>query len=303
MRVIDFFAGAGGSSIGAHLAGAQTLVALNHWPIAAATLRQNFPGLDVREQDITRVRELPEADGLLFSPECRWHTQAQGARRQDPRHKVTAERSRTTAWQVVRWVRRLRPRWFIVENVPAFTSWPLFNSWRSKLEGLGYNHAAGVLEACAFGVPQTRPRWFGLFHRDRLPALPVGTAPFRTVREAIDFSLPAQPIEGRARPLCAAQMARIAQGRAAGLTQFLTLYYKSGPQFQSLDRPCRTITTLDRFGLVDGDRYRILQPSELLAIMGFPASYRLAGNRREQVKQLGNAVSPPVMRELVRACA
>ncbi len=302
MRVIDFFAGAGGSSLGAHQAGARTVVALNHWPVAVATLRANFPGVDVRNQDITRVRELPDAEGLLFSPECRWHTEAQGARRIDPRHQVEAARSRATAWQVVRWVKRLKPRWFVVENVPAFERWPLYARWKKHLEGEGYNLTTGLLNSANFGVPQARVRWFAVGHRDRQPALPVGTAPTRTVREAIDWTIRGTPIEGRRRPLCAAQLARITQGRAAGLSQFLTVYYKGGPQFQSLDRPCRTVTCLDRFGLVDGDRFRMLQPHELQEIMGFPPGYRLTGNRRDKIKQLGNAVPPPVMRHLVAAC-
>lgn len=33
--------------------------------------------------------------------------------------------------------------------------------------------------------------------------------------------------------------------------------------------------------------------------MAFPADYRVLGNKREQVRQLGNAVTPPVMQMLV----
>jgi DNA (cytosine-5)-methyltransferase 1 len=57
---------------------------------------------------------------------------------------------------------------------------------------------------------------------------------------------------------------------------------------------------VDRFGLVTSDdRFRMLQPSELRRIMGFPVDYHLAGTRRDQVKLLGNAVCPPVMQAIV----
>lgn len=45
--------------------------------------------------------------------------------------------------------------------------------------------------------------------------------------------------------------------------------------------------------------FRMLQPHEIGAAMAFPRSYTVLGNQREQVKQYGNAVTPPVMRMLV----
>jgi DNA (cytosine-5)-methyltransferase 1 len=37
--------------------------------------------------------------------------------------------------------------------------------------------------------------------------------------------------------------------------------------------------------------FRMLQPHELAAAMGFPADYQFAGNREQKVRQIGNAVS------------
>jgi DNA (cytosine-5)-methyltransferase 1 len=36
--------------------------------------------------------------------------------------------------------------------------------------------------------------------------------------------------------------------------------------------------------------------------MAFPTDYIVLGNQGDQVKQYGNAVTPPVMRELVARC-
>lgn len=297
MTVLDFFAGAGGSSLGAEAAGCRVLCAVNHWRRAVETLRANRPGLEVREETLTRVHHLPEAEGLMFSPECTAHSHAQGSRRVDP----AAERSRTSAWQVIRWLRRLRPRWFVVENVREFTLWERFPLWRRHLLSLGYHTSEAVLDSSRFGVPQARRRWFTAGHRERLVRLPDGNgAPTRTVRGCLDWSLPAEPIHGRRRPLVPRRMEAIAALRAAGHREGLVVYYGSGPQWMHLDRPCRTVPTVDRFGLVTADdRFRMLQPSELRRIMGFPAGYHLAGTRRDQVKLLGNAVCPPVMTAIV----
>ena len=45
--------------------------------------------------------------------------------------------------------------------------------------------------------------------------------------------------------------------------------------------------------------FRMLQPHEIQAAMAFPTEYRVLGNKRDQVRQLGNAVTPPVMQMLV----
>lgn len=49
-------------------------------------------------------------------------------------------------------------------------------------------------------------------------------------------------------------------------------------------------------GAVEDCGFRMLQPHEIGAGMAFPQSYIVTGNKRERVKQYGNAVTPPVMR-------
>ena len=39
----------------------------------------------------------------------------------------------------------------------------------------------------------------------------------------------------------------------------------------------------------------MLQPHEIQAAMAFPVEYKVLGTKREQVRQLGNAVTPPAM--------
>src|SRR5690606_8964966 len=131
----------------------------------------------------------------------------------------------STAWAVVRWVEALSPKWWVVENVPEFRRWPRWAEWWTALGSLGYYTTEGVLDASRFGVPQSRRRWFAAGHRSRLVALPVGRAPERTVRGCLDLDLPGRPIAGRRPPLAASTVARIEAGRAAGLTEFLVVYY------------------------------------------------------------------------------
>jgi DNA (cytosine-5)-methyltransferase 1 len=87
---------------------------------------------------------------------------------------------------------------------------------------------------------------------------------------------------------------------------FLIVYYGSDGAggWQSLDRPLRTLTTLDRFGLVTWNgrepMLRMLQVEELRRAMGFPRAYRFdRGTRRDKIKMIGNGVCPPVMNGII----
>lgn len=79
--------------------------------------------------------------------------------------------------------------------------------------------------------------------------------------------------------------------------------------------PMRTITTAGHQSLltpgdieaakaqVDDVLFRMLEPSECKRAMAFPAEYVILGNRREQTRMAGNAVTPPAARDLVAAVA
>nr|WP_139809252.1 DNA cytosine methyltransferase [Mycobacterium avium] len=76
--------------------------------------------------------------------------------------------------------------------------------------------------------------------------------------------------------------------------------------------PIRTVTTTGHQSLLTAERptinlddvlFRMLEPREIAAAMDFPASYIILGNRREQVRQAGNAVTPPAARDLVGVVA
>ena len=89
-------------------------------------------------------------------------------------------------------------------------------------------------------------------------------------------------------------------------------FYGNEKGAKSINDPIDTIPTKDRFGLVRGwiveiekekyildIRFRMLQPHELAAGMGFPPEYKFAGNKSEKIKQIGNAVSPKLSEALI----
>jgi DNA (cytosine-5)-methyltransferase 1 len=86
----------------------------------------------------------------------------------------------------------------------------------------------------------------------------------------------------------------------------LVPYYNTGVA-RPVNEPAGTVTTKDRTALVsasvavDDCTFRMLEPHEIQAAMAFGPSYVVLGNKRERVRQLGNAVTPPAARDLIAA--
>jgi len=308
-RVLDLFCGAGGSSLGARDAGLTIAGGVDAWGLATEAYKANFPEAMVFNRDLFDLdpAEVLEKTGpidvVLSSPECTNHSCAKGNRPRD-------ERSRETALQTIRFAKTFRPRWLILENVIFMRPWSRYGELKDELEGLGYRLREHVLDAADFGVPQRRKRLFLVCDREGEPPAVIRKTPFsrRTVADIIDRqgTWRAKPLFGRGLAVDTISRARRARRALGRGRDFLIVYYGSDGSggWQTIEQPLRTVTTIDRFGLVqhDGDMptLRMLQVPELQRAMGFPVTYQFpSGSRRDRIKLLGNAVCPPVMRKII----
>jgi len=410
IRVADLFCGAGGETTGIVQAAAAAglrveLAAVNHWQIAIDTHHLNYPEARAYCQDLATLNPLDvfgtrdRVDLLWASPECTHHSNARGGR---PR----SEQGRASAWLILKWLSELYVRRVILENVSEFLQWgplgadgkPLksrrgetFKAFIAALQSMGYKVEWRLLCAADYGDPTTRTRLFVQAARGgarvvwpepshaKAPGL-FATQPWRCAREIIDWSIPGQSIFDRKRPLAPATMQRIAAGirrywgewaqpfltaidhTGSGLDRAYTLddplrtittenrfalvqpflvphygeregqeprthaigepvpairsrnghglvrpfivpYYGTGVA-DRVDYPLASVTGKDRFALVNGEpvaldiTFRMLQPHELAAAQGFPDTYQFAGNKGDQVKQIGNAVPVNTSRAL-----
>jgi DNA (cytosine-5)-methyltransferase 1 len=93
------------------------------------------------------------------------------------------------------------------------------------------------------------------------------------------------------------------------VSPFLTSYYGT-ENARPVTDAVATVTTKDRHALVQPDQplepedcyFRMLTAAEVQKAMAFPDDYIVLGTARQRVKQLGNAVTPPVMEMLVERC-
>jgi DNA (cytosine-5)-methyltransferase 1 len=192
-----------------------------------------------------------------------------------------------------------------MENVVQLQDWTGFQTLLGELRLQRYRIKTDILDASEFGVPQTRRRMFILCDREReVRAIPCAAdpAPHASTILRPDGTYRSRPLysEGRAGPT-------IERAERAGKrVPFLIVYYGSdgGGGWQHLERPIRTLTTLDRFGLVTWEgaepMLRMLQVDELKAAMGLSPTHAMRhGSRRDRIKMVGNGVCPPVMKAVV----
>lgn len=174
LTVTDLFCGAGGSSLGARGAGLELVMAANHWQTAIDVHQAHFPDAAHDVADISQVdpRRYPRTNILLASPECTNHSQARGIsrKRQDPTlwdaPDPSAERSRATMWDVVRFAEQMRYDAIVVENVVEATKWILWDSWRQAMTDLGYTLTLLSHNSQDHGVDQSRDRIYAIWVRN-----------------------------------------------------------------------------------------------------------------------------------------
>lgn len=299
MNAVDLFSGAGGFTTGATMAGVQVVWAANHWPAAVQVHATNHPNTQHACQDLQQAdwSQVPAHDMLLASPACQGHSHARG------KERMHHDAQRATAWAVVSAAECHQPEAVIVENVPEFAKWALYPAWCSAMAALGYALSPMILDAADHGVPQHRRRLFVIGTRSKHPVqldLPgrahVGSA------QIIDFAAGRwSAIEKPGRS--AATLARIESGRKAHGRQFVAPYFGSGSGLtgRCLSRPLGTITTRDRWAIIDGDRMRMLSVDECRKAMGFPQRYQLPTRAKDAMHMLGNAVVPMVACDLITA--
>ncbi len=178
LKAVSLFSGAGGFCEGVRLAGWKVICAVESDAQAGLTHTANFADVALFKGDIVRflldeqpgvpsLRELTarKIDMVYGGPPCQGFSQIGPRNLADPRNRLYEE--------FVRVIRLLRPRAFVMENVPNMVA---MNNGHFKTRILdafgeaGYSRTAILpVIASEFGVPQHRRRVLVFGIRDGLP--------------------------------------------------------------------------------------------------------------------------------------
>lgn len=312
LKFFDLFCGGGFGARGALWGGGIPLLAIDSWQIATQTYKANFPSATVingKIEDIDPNQYTGKLfpDILLTSPECIAHSIARGA-------KPGSEKSRETAMNIFSWIEAFKPRWVIFENVNRIKKWERHEELITKLEKCGYVISQLLLDAAEFGTPQSRKRLFIICDKNgssltKKDLLALHNNKSKNAIDVLDSKdkYKSTPLYKTGRAQATIERAERAIKAIGKGRPFLIVYYGSdyAGGWQPLYVPLRTVTTLDRFGLVVWKKgepmLRMLQPSELLRAMGAGDCHKLpVGTRRDKVKLCGNGVCSPVMEAIFR---
>lgn len=202
-RVLDLFSGCGGLSLGLEAAGFGVVAAVEHDQEAAATYKRNL-GRDARAsavvaKDVTAIvdpasllRGDPDGssrsgavDVIVGGPPCQAFARVGRAKLREIKEHPEAWHldERATLYEhFLRFVASLEPLAVLLENVPDIFTYRARNVpdvVASQLQDLGYEVRYTLLNACHYGVPQLRERFFLLGVRRELNVTPEFPRPTR----------------------------------------------------------------------------------------------------------------------------
>lgn len=334
VTAVDLFCGAGGFTAGLQRAGILMVGALDNWDPAINTYRANFdhPVVKVDAARLTAAEfceaigvQPGETDIVVGGPPCQGFSIQRIGPDSDDRNDLVL--------RFAEFVRDIRPRMFVMENVPGILGVrgrPFADRFVFFLRREGYDVRVVRVNAAEYGVPQARKRVFfygwraGVVPPFTFPPPILGPGEQRTVWQAIgdlpsppeDYTpLPGDPLHRRTR-LSEQNLARLrlippgggfedlpvdlrveAHKNGAARIGHRAVYGRLHP-----DKPAGTITarfdsfTRGRFAHPFEDRNITLR--EGARLQTFDDTFRFLGTQEEIAALIGNAV-PPLLAEVI----
>ncbi|MEZ5346580.1 MAG: DNA cytosine methyltransferase [Pyrinomonadaceae bacterium] len=160
MKIVSFFAGAGGLDLGFREAGLDVIWANEYDREIWETYKRNHPFTALDRRSILDIAsyEVPECDGIIGGPPCQSWSEAGSLRGiKDKRGQLF--------FDFIRILESKQPKFFLAENVSGMLLERHRDALRNIKEmfrnaGTGYLLSFKLLNASDFGVPQDRKRVF-----------------------------------------------------------------------------------------------------------------------------------------------
>ncbi len=172
LLAVDLYCGCGGLTLGLRQAGFDVIGAIDDDDLAIETYNANHAGVRTWHQDIRslharqmlrRLRLRPgQLDLLAGCPPC----QGFSALRTRNSNREAEDERNDLVYEFIRFVRVLRPKAVMLENVPSLEGSARLAELCRVLSALSYNCEHRVLDAADYGVPQRRKRMLLLARRD-----------------------------------------------------------------------------------------------------------------------------------------
>ena len=174
MRVADFFCGGGGFSEGFRQAGFEIVFAVDNWEPAVKTYRGNKPGVNVVQDDIIRIANLPDeefeamvpdSEVIIGSPPCQSFSHSNKSGNGDKSKGIELIEAFLKIIVRKKYKKGSVLRYWVLENVPAVKDY-IKNEYTAADFGLDgdftlrpHEGSSGKYNAKYFGAPTNRKRY------------------------------------------------------------------------------------------------------------------------------------------------
>lgn len=300
-KMIDLFAGIGGTRLGFYLTGKTSVVFSSEIDkFAVKTYRANFGEMPCG--DITKVdaKDIPDHDILVGGFPCQAFSQAG--------KKLGFEDTRGTLFfEIARIINEKRPKAFLLENVKNLKSHDRGKTYKvieKTLHDMNYDVQTLLFKAKDFGVPQNRERVYIVGfdkaqvknYKDFKPPVPFDkpTKVGDVLEESVDekYTISDALWEGHKRR----KRDHKKKGNGFGYSlvnpespytnTISARYYKDGSEILVEQK---------------GKNPRKLTPREAARLQGFPEEYIIPVSDTQAYKQFGNSVAVPVVNAIAES--
>lgn len=166
MKIVSFFAGAGGLDLGFEQAGFEVVWANEFDKQIWETYQKNHKNtiLDTRSIVDVPSSDVPDCDGIIGGPPCQSWSEA-GAKR------GIADKRGQLFYEFMRILADKKPKFFLAENVSGMllsTHGDALKNIKQMFTDIGYDLSFKMLNVSDYGVPQDRKRVFFVGYRKDL---------------------------------------------------------------------------------------------------------------------------------------
>lgn len=303
MKVIDFFCGMGGASLGYKLSGHEVILAIDKWEDALKTHKYNLPEVPILYYDLASYQSLalPNAELFHFSPPCQSFSTAgkqQGFNSENGNLFIVSLKIILST--------QFQPLVFVVENVKGLLSY-LKSNKIDEFEKLkeNYNITSVLIDAKDCGVCQRRERVFIIGIKKGvgkfvLPKPIENTQTFRSVIDAVKDYNYGYPNHSKS---LVDKIKFIPQGgNVMNIPEEVRpKAFKNSYSRLRVDKIPPTITRNyncpSSANCIHPFENRGLTEAEALFIQGFPKSWKVIGKQKNL--QIGNSVPPQMIEWII----
>ncbi len=294
-KMIDLFAGIGGTRLGFHKTGKTKVVFSSEFDEhAVKTYKANFG--EHPFGDITKItsNDIPEHDILVGGFPCQAFSQAG--------KKLGFEDTRGTLFfEIARILKDKQPKAFLLENVKNLTlhdHGKTFEVIINTLKELGYEVVPQLFKAKDFGVPQNRERIYIVgFNKNKVPNYKDFTMPIPPCSETKVGQILESYVDDKytiSDKLWSGHKRRKAEHQGKGNGFGYTLFTAESPYTNTIS--ARYYKDGSEILIEQKDKNpRKVTPREAARLQGFPEDFIIPVSDTQAYKQFGNSVAVPVI--------